>query len=78
MTYGKGVLLVVLAGLLWSFMGLAIRHIDTAGTSAILFWRSVGMVPVLLAFIAWRSGGHPVDRLRRVGFAGLLGGLGLI
>ena len=78
MTYGKGVLLVVLAGLLWSFMGLAIRHIDTAGTWAILFWRSVGMVPVLMAFIAWRSGGHPVDRLRRVGFAGVLGGLGLV
>ena len=78
MTYGKGVLLVVLAGLLWSFMGLAIRHIDTAGTWAILFWRSVGMVPVLMAFIAWRSGGHPVDRLRRDGFAGVLGGLGLV
>ena len=78
MTYGKGVLLVVLAGLLWSFMGLAIRHIDTAGTWAILFWRSVGMVPVLFAFIAWRSGGHPVARLRRVGIAGVLGGLGLV
>lgn len=78
MTYGKGVLLVVLAGLLWSFMGLAIRHIDTAGTWAILFWRSVGMVPVLFAFIAWRSGGHPVERLRRVGLAGVLGGLGLV
>jgi drug/metabolite transporter (DMT)-like permease len=69
---------VVLAGLLWSFMGLAIRHIDTAGTWAILFWRSVGMVPVLFAFIAWRSGGHPVARLRRVGIAGVLGGLGLV
>jgi drug/metabolite transporter (DMT)-like permease len=78
MSYGKGVLLVVLAGLLWSFMGLAIRHIDTAGTWAILFWRSVGMVPVLMAFIAWRSGGHPLDRLRRVGFAGVLGGFGLV
>jgi drug/metabolite transporter (DMT)-like permease len=78
MSYGKGVLLVVLAGLLWSFMGLAIRHIDTAGTWAILFWRSVGMVPVLLAFIAWRSGGHPLTRLRRVGVAGVLGGLGLV
>jgi drug/metabolite transporter (DMT)-like permease len=78
MTYARGVLLVVLAGLLWSFMGLAVRHIETAGTWAILFWRSAGMVPVLLAFIAWRSGGHPLDRLRRVGLAGVLGGLGLV
>ena len=46
MTYARGVLLVVLAGLLWSFMGLAVRHIETAGTWAILFWRSAGMVPV--------------------------------
>ena len=78
MTYARGVTLVVLAGLLWSFMGLAVRHIETAGTWAILFWRSAGMVPVLLAFIAWRSGGHPLDRLRRVGLAGVLGGLGLV
>ena len=78
MTYARGVLLVVLAGLLWSFMGLAVRHIDTAGTWAILFWRSAGMVPVLMAFIAWRSGGHPLERLRRVGVAGVLGGLGLV
>lgn len=78
MTYARGVLLVVLAGLLWSFMGLAVRHIETAGTWAILFWRSAGMVPVLLAFIAWRSGGHPLERLRRVGVAGVLGALGLV
>ncbi|MCA3442806.1 MAG: DMT family transporter [Rhodobacter sp.] len=78
MTYARGVLLVVLAGLLWSFMGLAVRHIETAGTWAILFWRSAGMVPVLLAFIAWRSGGHPLNRLRRVGLAGVLGALGLV
>ncbi|MCA3438655.1 MAG: DMT family transporter [Rhodobacter sp.] len=78
MTYARGVLLVVLAGLLWSFMGLAVRHIETAGTWAILFWRSAGMVPVLLAFIAWRSGGRPLERLRRVGVAGVLGASGLV
>ena len=78
MTYARGVLLVVLAGLLWSFMGLAVRHIETAGTWAILFWRAAGMVPVLLAFIAWRSGGHPLERLRRVGVAGVLGAFGLV
>jgi DME family drug/metabolite transporter len=77
MTYARGVTLVIVAGLLWSFMGLAIRNIE-AGTWAILFWRSVGMVPVLLAFIAWRSGGRPLERLRRVGMAGVLGGLGLV
>ncbi len=34
MTYRTGVALVLVAGLLWSFMGLAIRQIDVAGTWA--------------------------------------------
>ena len=78
MRYGTGVALVVLAAVLWSGMGLAIRQIDVAGTWAILFWRSVGMVPVLLAYITWRSGGQTMHRLRRVGLAGVVGGAGLV
>ncbi|MDP4034289.1 MAG: DMT family transporter [Pseudorhodobacter sp.] len=78
MKYGSGVVLVVLAGVLWSAMGLAIRQIEVAGTWAVLFWRSVGMVPVLFGYIAWASGGHPWQRLHRVGLAGAIGGLGLV
>ncbi|MBL4918140.1 DMT family transporter [Szabonella alba] len=78
MTYGPGVVLVVVASVLWSAMGLVIRQIDEAGTWAILFWRSAGMVPVLLAFIAWRNGGALIAPLRRVGWPGLVGGLGLV
>ena len=73
-----GVLLVLLAGVLWSFMGLAIRSIDTTSTWAILFWRSAGMIPVLMAVIAWRSNGHPLQRFRGVGLAGVIGGLSLV
>ncbi len=78
MTYRTGVALVLVAGLLWSFMGLAIRQIDVAGTWAIVLWRSVGMVPVLFLWIAWTSGGHPFRQVRRVGVAGAIGGLGLV
>lgn len=78
MRYSTGVGLVVIAAVLWSAMGLAIRHIDTADTWQVLFWRSVGMVPVLFAVIAWNSGGQPLQRLRRVGIAGVVGGLGLV
>lgn len=78
MRYGTGVILVVLAAFLWSGMGLAVRCIEQAGTWSVLFWRSAGMVPVLLAFIAWRSGGRIAAPMRAVGWTGIAGGLGLI
>lgn len=78
MRYGTGMLLVVAAGVLWSVQGLIFRQIDVAGTWAVLVWRSVGMVPVLLAFLAWRAGGSPLAAIRGVGMAGMLGGIGLV
>jgi len=78
MRYATGAMLVALAGLLWSGMGLFIRQIDEAGTWAVLFWRSAGMVPVLFAVIAIRSGGRPFARLRQAGTAGMIGGLSLV
>lgn len=87
MHYGTGVILVVVAAFLWSGMGLAVRSISEAGTWAVLFWRSAGMVPVLLGYIAWRAGrqnprASGLDRLtdpmRRVGWAGVAGGFGLV
>jgi len=78
MRYGLGMVLVVLAGILWSTQGLIFRQIHDAGTWATLFWRSVGMIPVLLAFLVWRAGGNPLPAIRAVGLAGALGGLGLV
>ena len=78
MRYGLGMVLVVAAGVLWSTQGLIFRQIDTAGTWAVLFWRSVGMVPVLLAVLVWRAGGSPLPAIRKVGLAGVLGGFGLV
>lgn len=43
-----------------------------------LAWRSLAMVPPLLAFLAWRSGGTPFPAIRRAGLAGVLGGVGLV
>lgn len=78
MRYGQGVALVLVAGTLWSLMGLCLRQIEAASVWQILFWRSVGMVPVLLAFIWWTSQGRPLDQIRKVGLAGTIGGLGLV
>jgi drug/metabolite transporter (DMT)-like permease len=78
MRYGLGMVLVVMAGVLWSSQGLIFRQIDAAGTWATLFWRSAGMIPVLLAFLIWRAGGSPLPAIRAVGLPGALGGLGLV
>ena len=76
-SYRTGVLLVLLAGLLWSTMGLVIRLIE-AGTWQILFWRSLGLVPVLFLVIAVRSRGAPFARVRAAGLTGLVGGVALV
>jgi drug/metabolite transporter (DMT)-like permease len=78
MRYGTGVVLVVLAGVSWSLQGLVFRQIEEAGSWAVLVWRSLGMVPVLLGFLVWRAGGSPLPAIRKVGLAGALGGLGLV
>lgn len=78
MRYGQGVALVLAAGSLWSLMGLGLRQIEAATVWQILFWRSVGMVPVLLAFIWWRSNGRPLQAIRQIGLAGAIGGFGLV
>jgi drug/metabolite transporter, DME family len=78
MRYGTGVILVLAAGALWSLMGLGLRQIDGASVWAILFWRSVGMIPVLLVWISWTSAGRPLAALKSVGVAGAVGGAGLV
>ncbi len=78
MQYRTGVILVATAGVMWSLQGLVFRQIDEAEPWAILFWRSLGMIPVLLGFLAWRARGSPLTALGRVGVAGLIGGFGLV
>ncbi|MDP3341381.1 DMT family transporter [Frigidibacter sp.] len=77
-TYRAGIGLVVLAGVLWSLMGLIIRLIDEANTWQVLFWRSAGMVPVLFWVLSRRSGGAPFARLKSSGWAGAIAAAGLV
>ncbi len=77
-SYRTGVGLVLFAAILWSLMGLAIRALGDAGTWQVLFYRSLGMAPVLFAVVAYRSGGRPLQRVRAAGWPGLIGGTGLV
>lgn len=78
MHYRKGVLLVLTAGVMWSFQALIIRQIDGASAWAILFWRSLAMLPVTFGFLTWRSKGSPLTLIAGSGPAGIAGGIGLV
>lgn len=78
MRYGLGVALVLIAGLVWSVQPLIIRTIDSAGAWTILFWRSMGMLPAVFLFLWWRTRGAPFRAIRRLGLAGVIGGMGLV
>lgn len=73
-----GPILVLAAGLSWSFQGLMIKQIEVAGPAMVLCLRSAAMVPVVFAFLAWRTGGRPLAAIRSAGAAGVVGALGLL
>ncbi len=74
-SYKTSVILVLLAGVAWSTMGLAIRSLEEAQTWQILFYRSLAMVPVLFLFIAHTSQGKQV---RKAGIPAVIGAIGLV
>ncbi len=78
LSYRQGVLLVLLAGACWSSMGIGIKLMTQANVWQILFYRSVALAPFLLVIIALRSRGRPLETIRNVGIAGVLGGFGLV
>ncbi|MBF9061152.1 EamA family transporter [Rhodobacterales bacterium HKCCSP123] len=78
MRYGTAAALVVLASVLWSLQGLVFRQIEAAEPWAILFWRSLGMLPVLAGFIAWQGRGRLCAGLLRAGPAAVIGAIGLV
>ncbi len=78
LTYFNGVLLVLLAGVFWSSMGLGVRNIEYANVWQILFYRSLSLSLFLFILIAFRSDMKPVRTIRRAGLAGIIGGCSLV
>ena len=78
MRYGQGVALVLAAGAVWSLMALMLRQIEAANVWQILFWRSLGVVPVLFGFVWWTSRGRLFAQIAHIGLAGTVGALGLV
>ena len=78
MSYLKGVLLVLMAGVFWSTMGLGIRSIEEANVWQILCYRSVSLSIFLFVLISFRSGFKPIRTIKRAGIAGVVGGFALV
>ena len=77
-TYQRGVVLVLLAGVCWSSFGVGVRLIEVADVWQILFYRSLALAPFLIFVIAVRAGGDAVGAIRRAGWAGVVGGISLV
>jgi len=59
-------------------MGVAIRFMEVANVWQILFYRSCALAPFLFLVISMRSGGRPFPVIKKAGWAGVIGGLGLV
>jgi len=73
--YGRGVLLVLSAGVLWSLTGLFIRHIEAAGPWQIVFMRSGSLGALILLYLIFRYRGRTLDQFWRMGWNGMLAAL---
>ncbi len=78
LSYSTGVVMVALAGVCWSFIPLGIRLIESGTVWQILFYRSLGMLPMVFILMAWRSRGRPIKLILDAGVPGVLGGLALV
>ncbi|MFT5504349.1 MAG: DME family drug/metabolite transporter [Gammaproteobacteria bacterium] len=77
-SYLTGVVLVLMAGVFWSTMGLGIRSIEVANVWQILFYRSCALSVFLFLVITFRSGYRPLITIKKSGVAGMIGGAGLV
>ena len=78
MQYKTGAILILLAGVLWSMQGPMITQISQTGSWAVLMWRSIGLLAVLLVFLARGGVGQMAAQIRGLGAAGVIGALGLV
>lgn len=78
MNYSKGVVLILCAGMCWSFVPVGIRGFNEAGVWQILFFRSIGVLPLVFWLIQRQTGGNALPAIRQVGVSGLVGAIGLV
>ncbi len=78
MNYSTGVVLVLAAGVFWSFIPIGVRSFEHADIWQILLYRSLGVLPFTLLLIHLLSERNAVHALRSAGISGFTGALGLV
>lgn len=73
--YAKGVVLVVLAGICWSFAGLVIRLTENVTEWQILFYRSLFLVITLLLYLFIKTKGQVLTAFNQAGKTGCIAGM---
>lgn len=67
MTHRRAVATMLLVTLLWSIAGVVTRHLDTAGTFELTFWRSAANAVALTLLLGWQRGFVQLGRQLRQG-----------
>ena len=71
MTHRRAVFTMVVVTLLWSIAGVVTRHLDSARSFEVTFWRSAANAIALGGWLAWRAGG-PIALARPLRTSGWL------
>ena len=67
MTHRRAVALMVLVALLWSIAGVVTRHLESAASFEVTFWRSAFNAFALVVLLSWLRGPGPLARSLRGG-----------
>jgi len=76
--YVKGILFVLLAGICWSWLGVIVRLVEIANTWQILFYRSIGLVPILIFYLVIKKSKNSFRLLFQYRLSNILGAFSLV
>lgn len=71
----RAILTMVVAAFLWSIAGVFTRHLDSARSFEVTFWRSLFCALTMIAWFAYTQGWGAIAYVRASGKAGLVSGL---
>ena len=71
--YRRGALMVIGCGFFWSTAGIGVRMMSEANGWQIVFYRSIGLSVILLAYLLWQQG-KVVAPVKQIGWLGVLAG----